>query len=517
MTKRQSDSAPLTYRWLGFSAVSSLQALKDRLAPIADLQRVMRILSWDQQTMMPAAGAGHRAEQMGTLQLLAHQLFIADETGRLLDEATREAESLDPDSDDACLIRVVRRDYDKAFRVPPELRAEMARAAAEARPVWVKAKADSDFQAFLPVLERNVELRFRYIECFDHVDEPYDILLDDFEPQTSTAEVREIFDELKAQLAPLIVELRNDDVDESFMHGDFSTEKQEALDNSVVELFGMRPDSWRLDPTVHPFASGAGVDDIRITTNYDPTTMKSLFSTMHEYGHGLYSHQLPRELGRLPTGAPCSLGIHESQSRLWENLVGRSLPFWRFFYPRVQETFPALLGSVELERFFAAINKVQPSLIRVKADEVTYGMHVILRFELEQDIVNRRLALRDLPEAWNAKMSEYLGLDVPDDANGVLQDTHWAAGMIGYFPTYLLGTVMSVQIWEHASDDIDDLEEQIERGEFAALREWLGERVHRYGRKFSPQETLRRATGSTIDAKPYLSYLNSKYRAGIIA
>jgi carboxypeptidase Taq len=495
--------------------VRSLETLKERLAPILDLHRVMRILGWDQQTMMPAAGAGHRAEQMGTLQLLAHQLLVADETGRLLGEAEREAEPLDPDSDDACLVRIVRRDYDKAVRVPSELRAEMARASAEARPVWVKAKADSDFQAFLPVLERNVELRFRYIECFDDVDEPYDILLDDFEPETSTAEVRELFEELKAQLVPLIAELRSDDVDDSFLRGDFPPSKQEALDKSVVELFGMRPDSWRLDPTVHPFASGAGADDVRITTNYDPTTMKSLFSTMHEYGHGLYSHQLPRELGRLPIGAPCSLGIHESQSRLWENLVGRSLPFWRFFYSRVRETFPEQLGNVALERFFAAINKVQPSLIRIRADEVTYGMHVILRFELEQDIVNQRVALRDLPEAWNAKMSEYLGLDVPDDANGVLQDTPWAGGMIGYFPTYLLGTVMSVQIWERATEEIGDLDEQIERGEFAALREWLGEHVHRHGRKFSPQETLRRATGSTIDAKPYLAYLDSKYRAGI--
>ncbi len=500
-----------------FAAVSSLDALKERLAPILDLQRVMRVLSWDQQTMMPAGGAAHRAEQMGTLQLLSHRLFVADETGRLLDEAERETESLDPDSDDAALVRVTRREYDKAVRVPPELRAEMTRAATEARPVWVKAKAASDFDAFLPVLERNIELRFRYIECFDDVEEPYDILLDDFEPETSTAEVRDIFEELKARLVPLIAELRGDDVDDSFLTGSFPPDKQDALDKSVVELFGMRPDSWRLDPTVHPFASGAGVDDIRITTNYDPTTMKSLFSTMHEYGHGLYNHQLPRELGRLPTGAPCSLGIHESQSRLWENLVGRSLPFWRFFYPRVQEAFPQQLGGVERDRFFAAINKVQPSLIRIKADEVTYGMHVILRFELEQDIVNRRVALRDLPEAWNAKMTEYLGLDVPDDANGVLQDTHWAGGQIGYFPTYLLGTVMSVQIWQQAAEDIGDLEDQIERGEFGALREWLGEHVHRRGRKFSPQETLRRATGSTIDAKPYLEYLDSKYRAGVMA
>jgi carboxypeptidase Taq len=393
----------------------------------------------------------------------------------------------------------------------------MARAGAEARPIWVKAKEASDFAAFLPALERNLELRFRYVECFDEVEEPYDILLDDFEPETSTAEVRAIFDDLKTELVPLIAELRESDVDDSFLTGDFPPERQEHLDKSVVDLFGMRPESWRLDPTVHPFASGAGVDDIRITTNYDPRTMKSLFSTMHEYGHGLYNHQLPRELGRLPTGAPCSLGIHESQSRLWENLVGRSLPFWQFFYPRVQETFPEQLRDVELDRFFAAINKVQPSLIRVKADEVTYGMHVMLRFELEQDMVNHRIELRDLPEAWNAKMSEYLGVDVPDDARGVLQDTHWASGSIGYFATYLLGTVMSVQIWQRLAADIPELDEQVERGEFEALREWLGEHVHAHGRKFSPQETLERATGSTIDARPYLDYLRTKHRAGVAA
>jgi carboxypeptidase Taq len=494
----------------------ALAQLKERLARVTDLERISRLLGWDQQTMMPRAGTETRAEHMATLRRFAHELLTDNETGRLLDELRPVEESLDPETDEAALIRVARRDYEKAVRVPTELRAEMARAAAQAQPIWVEARAASDFRKFLPALERNVELRRRYIECFDRHEEPYDILLDDFEPETTSADVEIIFDEIKAELVPLIADLRDQEVDDSFLRGAFPVDRQERLAKSVVELFGMRPRSWRLDPTEHPFASGAGVDDIRITTHYDPQTMKSLFSTMHEYGHGLNNHQLPRELARLPIGGPCSLGIHESQSRLWENLVGRSVPFWRFFYPRVQETFPQL-AAVERDAFVAAINKVQPSLIRIKADEVTYGMHVILRFELEQDMVNGRVALRDLPEAWNAKVNEYLGLDVPDDANGVLQDTHWAAGSIGYFSTYLLGTVMSVQIWERAADEIGNLEEQIERGEFAALREWLGEHVHKLGRKFSPQETLRRATGSTIDAKPYLAYLESKYRAGIMA
>ncbi|MDP9303371.1 MAG: carboxypeptidase M32 [Actinomycetota bacterium] len=494
-----------------------LQQLEERLGKITDLERISRVLSWDQQTMMPPAGSDHRADHLATLRRIAHELLIADETRGLLDELRPLEESLEPDSDDAALIRVARRDYEKAVRVPTDLRAEMTRAAAQARPVWVKAKAESNFELFLPALERNVELRRRYVACFDDVEEPYDILLDDFEPYTTTAEVREIFDELKAELASLIAELGDSEVDDSFLSGSFPIDRQERLAKEVVELFGFRPDTWRLDPTEHPFASGAGVDDVRITTHYDPETMKSFFSTMHEYGHGLYSHQLRRDLQRLPTGNACSLGIHESQSRLWENLVGRSPQFWRFFYPRVQETYPEQLSGVALDRFVAGINRVKPSLIRIKADEVTYGMHIILRFELEQDIINGRVELRDLPQVWNERMHDYLGVDVPDDVHGVLQDTHWASGLIGYFATYLLGSVMSVQIWEKALEDVPDLEDQVERGEFAALRDWLGEHVHAQGRKFSPQDTLERATGSRIDAKPYLAYLRAKYRAGVAA
>jgi carboxypeptidase Taq len=494
-----------------------LEQLEERLGRITELERISRVLSWDQQTMMPPAGSDHRADHLATLRRIAHELLIADETGRLLDELRPLEESLERGSDHAALVRVARRDYEKAVRVPTELRTQMTRAAAQARPVWVRARAESNFELFLPALERNVELRRRYVACFDDVEESYDILLDDFEPYTTTAEVREIFDDLKAELVLLIAELRDGEVDDSFLSGSFPIERQERLAKEVVELFGLRPDTWRLDPTEHPFASGAGVDDVRITTHYDPGSMKSLFSTMHEYGHGLYSHQLRRDLQRLPTGNACSLGIHESQSRLWENLVGRSPQFWRFFYPRVQGTYPEQLSGVALDRFVAGINRVKPSLIRIKADEVTYGMHIILRFELEQDIINARVELRDLPEAWNERMHEYLGVDVPDDAHGVLQDTHWASGLIGYFATYLLGSVMSVQIWEKALEDVPDLEGQVERGEFAALRDWLGEHVHAQGRKFSPQETLERATGSRIDAKPYLAYLRAKYGAGIAA
>ena len=492
----------------------ALDQLKERLAEVQDIGKIGRILSWDQQTMMPAAGTKHRAEQFSTLSRISHEKFTDPEVGKLLEELRPLEGSLDPDSDDAALIRLARRDYEKAVKVPSSLRAEMTRAASEAIPVWVKAKAENDFASFLPVLQRNVELKLQYVDLVaDGAEERYDVLLDDYEPQAKTAEVRAVFEELKPPLVELIAEIRDREVDDSFLTGDFPADRQVALAHEVIDLFGHRPDSFRIDPTEHPFASGPGRNDVRITTHYHPDNLHSLFSTMHEYGHGLYSHQQPEHLERLPTGGACSLGIHESQSRLWENLVGRSEPFWRFFYPRLQETYPEQLDGVGLDRFLPAINRSKPGLIRIDADEVTYGMHVMLRFELEQDMVEGRVELKDLPEVWNQKMWEYLGVEVPDDAHGVLQDVHWSGGSIGYFSTYLLGTVMSVQIWQAVLRAVPDLEEQISRGEFTALREWLGEHIHALGRRFTSQEVLRRATGSTLQAQPYLDYLRLKYAA----
>ena len=496
-------------------AADTFTALKTRLAEIADLRKAASLLSWDQQVMMPRAAAPGRAEQLATLDRTAHEWFVSEETGRLLEAARSYEESLDPDSDDASLIRVARRDYEKASRVPPDLRAELTRAASHGYQTWQEAKAGADFARFLPALERNVELKRRYIECFDPVPEPYDVLLDDYERGMTTAEVTAIFDELKAELVPLVREIaeRDDPTLADVLVGDFDVEAQRALSHEVVERFGFRPDSWRLDPTVHPFASGGGVDDIRITTFYNPSNLDSLFATMHEYGHGLYEHQVDRALTRSPLGSGVSLGLHESQSRLWENLVGRSLPFWRGFYGRLQEYFPRELGSVDVERWYAAVNRVHPSPIRIHADEVTYNMHVILRFELEQDIVNGRIELRDLPAAWNAKMVEYLGIEPESDAEGVLQDVHWSGGSIGYFSTYSLGNVLSLQIWERLLEDLPDLDDAVERGEYDELRSWLGEQLHRHGRKFMPKDMLARIVGGPIDAAPYLRYLKEKHGA----
>jgi carboxypeptidase Taq len=497
---------------------ASYEKLAKRLAEVADLRRTSLLLFWDQQTMMPAAGAPARAEQRATIERLAHELFTAEETGRLLEEARSYEETLDYDSVEASVIRVARADYEKATRVPSELRAEMTRAGSAGLQAWAEAKAKADFSLFLPALEHNVELRRRYVECFEPEEEPYDILLDDFERGTKTAQVRAIFDELKEELIPLAREAgeRNGEADDAFLRGSFPVDRQEAIAREGVELLGMRPQSWRIDHTAHPFAGGSR-GDIRLTTHFRESDLDSLFATMHEYGHGLYEHQVGPELERTVLGSGVSFGMHESQSRMWENLVGRSLPFWRFFYPRLQEAFPEQLGDVELERFYRAVNRVQPTLIRIHADEVTYNMHIILRFELEQDIVNGRVELRDLPQAWAERMDAYLGVEVPDDAHGVLQDMHWGSGSLGYFSTYSLGNVMSVQIWERALEDLPDLVEGFERGEFAPLREWLGEAVHRHGRKYLPAETLERVVGGPIDAGPYLRYLREKHGTGALA
>ncbi len=488
-----------------------LQELKGRLAEITDLRRAEALISWDQNVMMPRGGAQARAEQLATLDKLAHEMFVAAEIGLLIEELVPYGESLDYDSNDAALVRRAQRDYEKAHRVPPELSAEITRQGAIAYEAWVDARQESDFGKFLPYLQKNVELKHRYVDCFDSTDETYDVLLDDFEEGMKTAEVREVFDQLKAELLPFIAEIQEhqDAVDDSSLHGDFPPDKQREFSLEIIRRFGFTDDAWRLDPTVHPFASGSCPTDIRLTTRYAEDNLESIFSSMHEFGHGCYEHQVDQALDRTPLCSGASLGLHESQSRMWENLVGRSLPFWRYFFPQIQQAFPEL-GSVELETWYKAVNKVQPSLIRVDADEVTYNFHVILRFELEQEIINDSIDLADLPGLWDAKMKEYLGIDVPDEARGVLQDVHWSFGGLGYFPTYSLGNIISVQIWERALEDMPDLYDQFEQGEFTALREWLRDHLHRYGRKYTPRETLEKAAGSSLEAGPYIRYLKDK-------
>jgi carboxypeptidase Taq len=489
------------------------EQLRERMAELADLRNTSELLEWDRQTMMPPRGALARAEASATLQRISHDMFISDDTARLIDAAAAALDGADPDSDETSLVRVIRRRWEKERRVPGWLAADLTRASSVGQQAWIVARQESDFAAFMPYLQRNLDLVRRYIDCFDDVECAYDPLLDDYEPGARTAEVAGLFDQLKGELLPLIgtVAEHQGRVDDSLLHGHFPVARQRELVMWLLELMGFDPAGWRIDDAVHPFAAGFGNRDVRITTRWDESFLPtSMYSAMHECGHGLYEEGVAESLERTPLGHPDSCGLHESQSRLWENMVGRGRAFCGVLAPRIADAFGGPVDGLDGETLYRALNKVTPSLIRVEADEVTYNLHIILRFELEQELVEGRLAIRDLPEAWNAKYKEYLGVDVPDDTDGVLQDVHWAAGLIGYFPTYALGNLIAGQLFARAHADMPDLDAQLAAGELHSLREWLREHVHRYGSKFSTTELLRRELGAPIAVGPLVEYLKRK-------
>jgi carboxypeptidase Taq len=488
---------------------AALAELKDRLGKVSDIRRAQSLLLWDMTVYMPPGGTPTRAAQLATLEELQHNQFVDDRFGELFEELEPYAASLPYDADDAALVRVVRRDWERLRRVPADLAVELATVTAQAYEVWVKARREADFESFRPWLERVVELRQRYVECFAPYDDLYDVLLEDYEPGMRTSEIREIFAVLTPALRELVAAYATEE-DDPFLRGPFPVAGQEALSRELCEAFGATWEQFRLDTTVHPYEVTLGLGDVRLTTRYVEDDLSSLFTAMHECGHGLYEWGVSPTLERTPLCSGASMTLHESQSRLWENIVGRSLPFWRWFYPRVQETFPEQLGAVALEDFHRAVNRVRRSLVRVDADETSYGLHVILRFELEQELLSGRLAVKDLPDAWNTRFEELMGIPVPNDALGVLQDSHWPGGSFGYFPTYLLGTVLSVQIWEKVRSALPDLEEQIEHGQFGELHAWLREHVYSSGRKFTPAETIERVVGGPLDPEPYLEYLRGK-------
>lgn len=486
-----------------------LVQLKQRMAEIFDLEHAGGLLSWDQRTMMPPKGAAARSEAAATLAGIIHERFVSDEVGRLLDQVSPLAEKLDYESDDASMIRLTRREWEKARRVPAELAAAWAREAGNAQATWLAAREANDFTVFLPALQRVHEIALRWAEHMEAGDSPYDAFLDEYEPGMKTAEVKAVFDVLRPALTE-IVRTAGEPADDSFLQGDFPPDEEAAFARDVLQDFGFEEGAWRLDPTVHPFATSFSRTDIRMTMRHLPGQLRGIWGAMHEAGHGLSYQGIDPALERTPLYGNPSLGLGESQSRTWENLVGRSLPFWRGRYPALQQRFPQL-EAVSLEDFYRGINRVAPGSIRVQSDEVTYSLHIILRFELEQALVDGTLAPADLPEAWNAKMRELLGVEVPDDLNGVLQDVHWSRASYGYFPTYALGNVLSVQIWRAVQQELSDLDAQLEAGDFGPLYESLRQRLYRHGRKFTPLETLGRAIGADrIDPQPYLEYLRQK-------
>ena len=496
-----------------------LDALRDRLGKLSDLGSAASLAHWDQQTKMPPGGSDARASALATLAGLSHELFVADETGELLHGAAGELAAGegggDPDSDDARLVELTRRQWDKARRVPTALAEEQARAASIGQEAWVSARAGSDFAGFAPHLQRNVELARRYVDCHagqDGFQCAYDVLLDDYEPRMPTSEVARLFAELKAELIPMIARIGSAPaVDDSALYAPFAADGQRRLVREVVGMMGFDDDGWRLDDTVHPFAIQVGLGDVRITTRWDEAYWPTgLYGAMHECGHGLYEAQIAPALRRTPLGTAESLGVHESQSRLWENMVGRGRPFATVLAPRVAQLAGGPLASLDADGLYRAVNRVKGTFIRIEADEATYALHIILRFELEQELIDGTLAVADVAEAWRARFAEYFGIEVADDADGVLQDVHWSAGMIGYFPTYALGNLIAGQLWERAHADLDDLDEQLAGGEMDALREWLRLHVHRHGAKFPTTELLTREGGDPITVAPFVDYLKAK-------
>jgi carboxypeptidase Taq len=480
-----------------------------RLGTVSDLQRASMLAVWDEETKMPPLGAAARAEQRATLARLAHELATAPELGELLEELRGFEAEHERESFEASLIRVVRRDYENERRVPSDLRAEMSRASSLGYRGWLEARAECDYELFRPHLERRLTLMREYIACHEPYADPYDVLLDEHEPGMLTTDVEEVFARLRDGLVELVAGL-GEPVDDSCLHGDFPPERQRAFAVEVLERWGMDDQAWRLDDTVHPFAASLSHADIRLTTRLHPDDVTGIFSCLHEFGHGVYERQVDPRYFRTPLGTGASSALHESQSRMWENVVGRRLSTWRFFYPRLQETFPAQLADVSLEDFHRALNRVAPSTRRVDADEVTYSLHVILRFELEREMLAGTVTPADLPEAFAGKLRSYLGVEPADVVEGVLQDVHWSDGNFGYFPTYALGNVISLQLWERAAADLGDLDAQFARGEFGPLREWTREHVHRWGRTFEPAELLERVVGGPLDPEPYLAYLRGK-------
>lgn len=491
-----------------------LAKLKSLLAETADLGAASALLNWDQLVNMPAGGAEDRGEQIATIEQILHAKSTSDEIGSLLEDLTAAAGQMDPDSDDARLIKVAKRNFDKSTKVSAEFVSEFARISTVAQSVWEKARAGSDFSIFQPYLEQLVGLRQQYADFFKPWTHVYDPLLDDFEPGMKTADVQTIFNTLRPKQVELIKAIsEKPQVEKSFLYVEYPEKTQWDFGVEVISKFGYDWDHGRQDKSVHPFTTGFGLNDVRITTRFNtkflPTAM---FGTMHECGHALYELGIAKKYNRTPLGAGASMAVHESQSRLWENLVGRSRAFWKHFYPRLQELFPSQLGNVDAEMFYKAVNAVEPSLIRVEADEATYNLHIMLRLEMEIALMEGSLKAKDAPEAWNDKFENYLGIVPPNNALGVLQDVHWSFGGFGYFPTYALGNLVSAQLWERMEQDIPDVEAHIEKADFAVILDWLRSNVHIYGAKYEPQELVQKITGSKITPEPFMRYLDRKFK-----
>jgi carboxypeptidase Taq len=493
-----------------------LDELKAHLREVDDLRSVGSLLAWDQATYMPEAGAAARARQIATVEALAHEKATAAAIGHLLDELQPYADALPYDHDDAALLRVARRNYERATRVPTSFAAEVAGHVTESFSVWAEARPANDFARVRPYLEKTLDLSRRYADFFPGYQHIADPLIDSADYGMSAATIGPLFEELRQALTPLVKAISaQPQVDDSCLHQHFPAAGQRAFGEAVIRDYGYDFRRGRQDTTHHPFMTKFASGDVRITTRFDESDLGGgLFSTLHEAGHALYELGIDPAFDGTPLNEGTSAGVHESQSRLWENQVGRSATFWQRYYGDLQRTFPEQLAGVSVEQFYAAVNRVEPSLIRTEADEVTYNLHVIIRFGLELDLLDGKLAIADLPEAWHARYAESLGLRAPDDRDGVLQDVHWYGGLIGgAFQGYTLGNIMAAQFYARALAAHPEIPAEIGQGRFATLHGWLRTNIYQHGSKFTASELLERVTGGPLTLAPYLQYLQTKYGA----
>src|SRR6056297_463640 len=491
------------------SAPDAYEALLDRVQRWNTVGSAAGVLGWDQQVMMPEGGTPARSKQLSALSSVHHDMVTADETGELLDEL----DDADLTGEQAAVVREVRREYERADAVPVELVEEISETGSEALQAWEEAKAEDDFDEFAPYLEKHVELKREYAEHIDPDRDPYEVLFEEFEPCLSMERAESILTELREALVPMIEDIRESDVDLAVdtFDGTFPEDDQEALSRDALELVDYDFDRGRLDVSSHPFTSGNQFD-CRVTTRFDETDpLGAVGSTIHEFGHAQYNLGLPQDHFGTPLGTSRDLSVHESQSRLWENHVGRSEAFWQEFLPVFQEHFPQTEEATVRDAYEAFNQVYEDNLIRVEADELTYHLHIVIRFEIERDLVRGDLDVDDVPEVWNDKYEEYLGIRPDTDSEGCLQDIHWSHGNFGYFPTYSLGSVMAAQLFDAAESEIDDLDAKIADGDFGDLQAWLGENVHRHGSRYETNELVKEATGEAFSADAFTDYVEEKY------
>ena len=499
--------------------MNAYESLQQRSREVESYQRTAGVLSWDQETYMPPKAAGFRAEQIGQMAGLIHRLATSSELGdwiKSCEDALPSVANEDQNAQRLANIREWRRDYDRSTKLPSRLVEELARTSSLSREAWMTARRESNFAGFAPWLEKIIKLSREQAECWGYETCIYDSLMEGYEPSARVAELNPLFADLQKELTPLLPKLvkATSGVDPNRLRRDYPVSSQQKFNRLIAGAMGFDFEAGRIDTTVHPFCTDLGPGDIRMTTRYqDDDFTGSLFGVMHETGHALYNQGLLPENFGTPMGTYISLGIHESQSRLWENQVGRDRVFWKHWHHAACQEFPGL-ADIPLDELWLLVNRIEPSFIRVEADEATYNLHIILRYEMEQKLITGDLPVSDLPAAWNKRFEELFQLPVPDDTHGCLQDTHWSLGLFGYFPTYTLGTLNAAQLFRAALQQVPGLQADLEKGEYARLLSWLREKIHRHGKRYSPRELIEQATGEPLRASHFLDYLKAKYGLG---